>query len=486
MRTIDKKAALNASPNPVGGIGGGYDTLEPNGRRKSISRRVVREDALTRGTKRDGLQANASDLARNLSLAGWMVRRHLDYVATFTFHGRNEDQNLNLALENLMKTANRKTNADVAQKFTREKLFRLAETRRVLDGDTFLLKLSSMKMQGLQADLCRNPERPAKNETWINGVSIAKTAQALAFGVYDREGYQGTRFNRRVRARNMIHYGFFERYAQDQVRGVSPIVAALNPLRDTYENFDFALAKAKISQLFALAFYQEGDQSPLRIQNRPGTDEPADEDGDHVAEERGFYTFTKSDLMFTDLEPNEKVEILESKTPSRELQDFTQLVIMVALKALDIPYSFYDESHTNFFGSRAAWLHYERSCMDKRADQLEMRRDYTEWQLAGAVLDGSLVLPPGMTIQDLQWEWVPRGMPWWDPSKEINGHVQAIDGALDNPQRICTSTGTDFYDNVDKIAQAQEYAAAKGVDLSWNPVPQPIQVVENDDRNAAS
>jgi len=30
-----------------------------------------------------------------------------------------------------------------------------------------------------------------------------------------------------------------------------------------------------------------------------------------------------------------------------------------ALKALDIPYSFYDESHTNYSGSRGAWLHAE-------------------------------------------------------------------------------------------------------------------------------
>jgi capsid protein len=134
---------------------------------------------------------------------------------------------------------------------------------------------------------------------------------------------------------------------------------------------------------------------------------------------------------------------------------------------LNIPYSFYDESHTNFFGSRAAWLHYDRSCMDARDDQLELRREYTIWQLRGAIRDQRLVLPASMGIQDLRWEWVPVGMPWWDPAKEVKGFESAMANALDTPQRICRSTGSDFMENVDAIAEAQEYAESKGVGLRF-------------------
>jgi capsid protein len=137
------------------------------------------------------------------------------------------------------------------------------------------------------------------------------------------------------------------------------------------------------------------------------------------------------------------------------------------LKALDIPYSFYDESHTNFFGSRAAWMHYERSCKDKRGDQIEMRRQYTVWKLQGWIASGRLVLPAGVRLIDLVWEWVPLGMPWWDPAKEISGHVAAIKNALDTPQRICRSTGTDYFENVDDIAVATEYAKKAGVAVEF-------------------
>lgn len=454
----------------------GYDALEPQGRRKKISRAVYREDYHTRGNKHRGLQASSADLVRNLSLAGWMVRRHLDYVAQFEFHGRNEDEAINRQIETLMAEDSRPSRADISGRFTREKLFRLAEARRVLDGDTLLVKLRDGRMQGIQADLVRDPNRIPQNEQWINGVLINGFGRPLAYGIHKRDGYSSTEFARRVNATNLIHYGFFDRYAADQVRGVSPLVSALNPLRDVYENFSFALAKAKVSQLFAMAFYRDSPDSVLPVEADPeqGT---IDADGDSIEEPRGFQAFVKSDTRYIDLNPGEKAEIIESKQPSTEFQNFTQLVLQVALKSLDIPFSFYDESHTNFFGSRAAWLHYERSCKDKRDDQIEMRRNYTQWKLQSWIASGRLVLPTNMRQSDIAFEWVPRGMPWWDPSKEINGHIAAIKAGLDTPQRICRATGTDYFDNVDAISKALAYAEEKGVpvEFAMQEVQQPQQ-----------
>ncbi|QDV44375.1 Phage portal protein, lambda family [Stieleria neptunia] len=452
-----------------------YDALNPRGRRRAITRGVVREDHHVRGTKRRKLQENAADLCRNLSLAAWMVRRHLDYVSAFDFHGRNEDEQLNQQIERLMLDDSRPSRSDLSGRFGREKLFRLAEARRVLDGDTGLIKLNDGRLQGIQADLIRDPVDMGASENWVDGIMIGRFGRPLSFALHRRASNTSVEFVRRVNAPNVIHYGFFDRYAGDQVRGVSPLVSALNPLRDVYENFSYALAKAKVSQLFALAFYRNGTESAGEL----GEDEdgPTDES---TGDPAGYKVDFGSGPQLLDLDPGDRAEFLESKQPSSEFQKFTQLVVQVALKALDIPYSFYDESHTNFFGSRAAWLHYERSCKDKRDDQIEMRRNYTVWKIAGWVRDGRLTLPRGMRVLDVAFEWVPRGMPWWDPSKEIRGHVAAIKGALDNPQRICRSTGTDLYDNIDQIAKAREYAASKGVSLEYAMEPEAIQVIETD------
>ena len=74
---------------------------------------------------------------------------------------------------------------------------------------------------------------------------------------------------------------------------------------------------------------------------------------------------------------------------------------------------------------------------------------------------------PPVSINDLAFEWIPTGIPWWDPAKEIKGNVDAIAAGLDTPQRVCRSTGSDYYENIDEIAAAIEYAKEKGVDVSF-------------------
>jgi capsid protein len=176
-----------------------------------------------------------------------------------------------------------------------------------------------------------------------------------------------------------------------------------------------------------------------------------------------------------DLNPGDDAQFLKTDNPGSNTREFINMVLSIAMKALDLPYNFFDESHTNFFGSRSAWLLYDRSCQHKRADVLELLRKVTVWKLQQWIVSGDLRLPQGMTVGDLQFEWVHRGMPWWDPAKEINGAVAAIKAGLDNPYRICKETGRGEYEeNVDAIAKAMAYAREKGVPLEFVMQPEPV------------
>jgi capsid protein len=457
-----------------------YDATEARNRRRDVTVRTQSEDRILEPSKRAKLQANAQDLHRNFAIAQWMIRRHLDYVATFQFHGRNEDDTLNDRLEFLMRHWSRAPNCDVAGRHRLAKMIRLTELLAVLHGDCGLMKVRSGQLQGIESDRVRNPIGMAIGDEWVHGVKKNPAGRALAYAVHRRLPYGGFEFEREVGAQNLCLHGYFDRF--DQLRGISPLASALNPLRDVYENFDYALIKAKVEQLFALAIFRKGSEDTGGADNVTATETTG---ADGQTRRKYEVDFGLGPIKL-ELEPGDDAKFLESQHPSANFQQFTQLVLMVGLKALDIPYSFYDEKHTNFFGSRGAWLHYERACEDKRESLQELMHRLTLWRLMLWIMDGDLVLPRGMSIGDLAWEWVPMGMPWWDPAKEIRGEVMAISGGLDNPQRITKERGRgDFYDNVRQTIRAikftQEQAEKEQVNfrLSFDPGDAPVEVEAN-------
>jgi len=467
----DSQRGEAAPPNKLGAQVA-YDAVEERGRRTSPAIRTQSEDRILLPTLRAKLDANAQDIHRNFSIAQWMIRRHLDYVATFTFHARTKDDALNDQVEFLFANWSRGYNCDAAGRHRFDKLIRLLELQAVLRGDCGFLKLADGALQGLESDRIRNPlgfDNAAPH--WTHGVKIDPAGRALAYAVHKRLPWGSYQLERIVAAGNVILHGYYDRF--DQVRGVSPIVTALNPLRDVYENFDLALAKSKVEQLFALAFYRQSNDAAGDVTN----------DSASGSEKAGYQVDFGKGPVLLDLDPGDRAEFLQSSSPSANFQAFTQLVLMVAMKALDLPYGFFDEAHTNFYSSRGAWLIYERACQDKRAALIEVLNRITLWRLSLWVLDGELVLPRGMTLGDLDFEWVPGGMPFWDPAKEVRGNLMAIGAGLDNPQRITKESGLgDFYDNCRQIAKAYEFARGLGLRLTFDPGAEaPLQVVSADE-----
>lgn len=435
-----------------------YDGAERKDRRKQPAVSHAAEDRILPQGKRDILSANARDLNRNYAVAASAIRQHLNYVCSHRFAGRCADRGLSRDLETLMERWSRREGCDAAGRHRLSRFIRIAEIRRILDGDVGVMRLAAGTLQGIEGDRIRS-QAGADNGVWLNGVKTNDAGRALAYAIHKRTRGGSLEFERTVPASNLFLHGFYDRF--DQVRGVSPVAAALNQFRDVYENFDYALAKAKVSQLFALAFYRDAETAAGEITE-------ASEDEEEGSESTGYKVDFGRGPAVLDLDPGDKAEFLESNNPSNQFQDFTKLVTMVALKSLDIPYSFFDESHTNFFGSRGAFLHYDRSCDEKRADVQDLLRWVTVWRVGLWIADGTLKLPRGADIGSVNWEWIPQGMPWWDPAKEVTGQLKAIGAALDSPYRITKETGTDFERNVDDMSRAVQYARSKGVRLSFD------------------
>jgi capsid protein len=466
----NRRVVLGSDGQPA--LRAGYDAVASSLRRRIPATSLKSEDQELLPEQRRSLVSTARDLNRNFTIAAWAIRKHLDYVSTFSFQAKNDDPALNDDVEAFVRWWSQPGNCDVSARHPLRRIVRMAEERRTVDGDVFLLKLADGRLQAIEGDRVRTPYGGADGippASLVHGVQVDAAGAALAYAVCKRSFGMDFQFERMVRAEWVCHHGYFDRF--DQVRGISPLAAAINTYRDAYEGMDYALAKLKIAQLFGLIFYRDAAVGVGL------TSEEEDADGEGT--DRYEVDVGKGPIKL-ELDPGDRAEWLESKTPATETQAFLQRVIDAALKSLDLPYSFFDESFTNFFGSRGALNHYLQSAHIKRQDNRDLLDNVTGWRLGLAVRDGRLRLPRGISAADLRWDWVPKGLPWWNPEQEVNADIAAVGGGLRSRQRICRDRGDDFFEIADEIAKENEYLTGLGLSTEMKPANTQIMEITGD------
>lgn len=437
-----------------------YAAAEP-GRRRMVTPTTKSEDRILDVAQRRIVIEDARDLRRNYAVAAWAIRRHLDYVATFAFQCKTKDKGLNAEIEAFMKAAGSAKQWDVTRRHSLRRMTRLAEAHAVVDGDVGWHLLADGRVQGIEGERIRTPAGGAPAGVDVNqlvhGVLIDKAGAALDYCVNRRSEMGGWEFERMIPERHLLLHGYFDRY--DMVRGISPLTSALNSFRDTYEAFDYALAKAKICQLFGLAFKRDGDEQLGDLDFGGETEE---EEESEESDARPKIDLNRG-VAVIDMDPGESVDVVESKTPSTEFQQFSTMIIMAALKSLDIPFCFYNEAHTNYSGSRQAWLQYEHATAEKRENLQEFLTSIVRWRLAVAAIAGDLVLPRNMAVKDLPLRFIPLGVPWIDPLKEVKADAAAVESALTSRQRVCLRGGRDWFEVADELEEEEQVLREKKI-----------------------
>lgn len=423
-----------------------YHAVQPSKKRTNPTSQNRSEDAELTPTERAQLLAAGRELHRNFALVGWAVRKHLDYVSTFTFQGKIADETKNAQLEAFVAKWSHKDNFDIARRHDLRRFTRLAEARRTVDGDVFIVKLANGKVQAVEADRIRSQLSGMPNSIvpdpsrLIHGVYVDEWGAAEQYCLYRRSTWNswikgpGTfQFERMLDAKWVYHHAYYDRF--DQTRGISPLASVYNALVDLYESWDYALAKMKISQLLGLVITRAAADSMGE------TIEPGTEDDDQPK----YNVKLEKDPFKLELDPGDDAKFIDSKNPSSEFQQFSQTMIMLVLKAFDIPYSFYAENFSNYSGSRQALLQYEQSADSRRAENRDMLNDLTAWRVAKAIEEGDPDLA-GIELKDLRWEWVSSALPWIDPLKEVTAQAAAVDRGFTSTPQVCKEQGRDAYE----------------------------------------
>jgi len=453
----------------------GYDVVNESTRRSRPKIELRNEDDIAKRRERDILVSTTRDAKRNFAVAAWMVRKHLDYVSDFTFRIDTTNDAFDAEVTAFMKRWQRRQNCHVARRHPFRRLFRMAEYNRVVDGDTFFELMKSGSLNLIRGDRVRDRFGNRADE-WKNGLKINRYGAILSAAVHRRGVGGGFVFDKELSARNFIHHGYFD--DSEQFRGVSPLTVAVNTLKDSYESVDFALAKLKAEMIlgFALTRKPIDGNNPFQGNKQFDGDDDDEQEANRVDEEKSGLANFGEGIWFQELEEGEDIKSIQGNSPSANAQNFLDAAIHLSLKALDIPLSFWREDFTNFHGARGALQQYKASAKNKQDDNRDILFEITQWIITKAIIDGEIQLPRGWRLDEIDFQWISRGIPWWDRSKEIIGDNRAVAGCFDNPIDICLDHGTrDPFYNIDQTKRVLEYAREHlgefGVQPSWGTDP---------------
>ena len=431
----------------------GYQASDGTGshRRTQSQLTNMSEDVILNQQQRLTISCTTRDLLRNMSIAGWAIRKHLDYVSTFTFEARTGNKGLDTLLKTRVEEWSQPSLFDASQVMGRETFVRTMEQCRTLDGDVLVLRINDGRIQAIESDRIKQPEsspgfRISALDQWVNGVHVVNGI-ASEYAVWKRtpNGMVPGNF---VSAKDCFPL-FAYRPRFDCVRGISPMAPAINSFVDLHDSITYALSKMKLSQLFGLVFTQAGDRFPGIVTANSG--DPADGS-------EGYMVDWKKGPVVLNLRPGDEAKFLESQTPSQEFQNFVQVTIPMCLKALDIPYSFYDEAYSTYSGSRQALLQYEQSAKGKRIEIQRFLDEWVEWRIKMGILAGQL--PPTIPMV---WEWIPAGLPWVNPLQESSANAIEVGLGTKSRSMICKERGYDFDDVLDQLQSENTKLIAAGM-----------------------
>jgi capsid protein len=445
-------------------------------RRRAPASTTYSEDIVLGQSKRRKLIGTVRDLTRNFEIAAWAIRMHLDYVASFDVQFRTPDETLNDRLEELVRWWSRADRCDAAARHGLHRMVRIGEACAISDGDFFYGLLRDGRVQGIEGDRVRTPDTNLSIEDrkrLTHGCELDAAGALRRIAVCRRERNQLI-FDRWFRAENVIHRGYFSRI--DQVRGVTPFASAINRMVDLYEGFDYAHAKAKLSNLFGLKVTRQ------KLDGFADWNTVDASDGDTPDADTDRYKVSLQDGPFkVELDRGDDLEFLESRIPATEFRQFCEQMIRVALLSADIPYEFYDATGMSYSAGRQKVLQYYQSARAKREDVREVVDRLLRWRIGAWIASGLVEVPRGLPVRDIRWEVISTGVPWLDPLKEVVANQKAVEAGFTSELRVCREHGLDLREVLAEQEYARRLRRQYGLDA-----PSAATAGESDDEREAS
>ncbi len=498
VKFVDKEASTSFE----------YEAIQATNRRKQQSQKQKKPvDIVLPQMKRKKAENVTQDLIDNHAIVGWAIRRHLDAVTGFYFDvDKKIDPDVAKVVMDLFDWHGQKSNFDAARRHSRAEAFRLAEIQRVIDGDVLMAKIGNRRsprygsMQLIEGTRITKPKDlpPSYQDSFTqHGLELDQWGGVKAFCIckYNDRGDKLV-YDRRILADQAIYSGYFDRYSS--TRGVSPLLSAANQFLDIKDSMEHNLLKIKLHALFGYAITSEllDAQTPDGLEGTGGVGVDSDvyDTDDSSVETVDEVDFSGGPVSL-DLDPGEKIQLIESNTPPESVRDYTELAIRVALLSLNIPFTFFNANHSTFAQVVADRKMYQESIAAAQGQQKDMWEEYKVWKLRQWLLNDQI---PGMGINDL--DTLRAGVhvhakpsAWLDSLKEVQVEERMIALGLKSIPQVAKERGIDAYNVLEEQAEFLRKAEELNVPVYIgdpgarserdNALDNEIKVEENDQSN---
>lgn len=266
----------------------------------------------------------------------------------------------------------------------------------------------------------------------VNGVERNTWNRPKAYWIY-KQHPGGMALNdltlKRVPSERILHLKLTDRIGQ--VRGVSVFASVLHRLNDLYEYETSERMAARIAANIT---------GVVKTENPEVYSQKLDDKGHPISRE----LYLHPGMILDNLNPNESIEIFDSKRPSTALEPFRNGQLRAAAAGLGISYSALARDYNGTYSAQRQEL------VEGGAHYAAMSRLYINqlirpvWQafVMTAIQSGVVTVPDGLDERSLDnAEFQPPTLPWIDPKKEADAHTAQMENYLSSPQKIIRERG---------------------------------------------
>lgn len=444
---------------------GGYDVVKDKGRRKNPRTGKSKEHVTYNQRNRDKAQGTGYDIVRNDIVAQWAFNKFLDYTTVHYFQSSTGDQGLDEELEFAVDDWSMAENCDISRRHSLDSIIRLHASGKALDGDSAIILTDSWRLQGIEGDNIRTPDwkvdilknNLTKEITGAVQGLILDDFGAVQYYVICRKSEMPGRYEyvATVPASSVIFDGNFFRF--DQVRGIPVLNAAANTSTDIKEIDEYQLIKVKMHAMHALAF--KSDASQTGYNEAPLANGVAGQQGT-TATTGPAYEFEMDSGMKIELNPGDSVDMLESKTPSREYKEFSEVMMRKFLLAWGgMPFEYFNPGNASYSVMKHIRAEFKFGIMRFEKKSRETRYSILKWVFPYLLKKYGIALPDkfkdGKIFRFLNW--LPQAEPWLEEDREVSAALARIDGGLSNHEIESARRGNDAYDIFRGAKRAQSY-----------------------------